>query len=140
MKKIWPFLLLLVPLALALVLPRFVGRDSGPAPVVQCPDPVRGCVLSLDGKRVEVGFSTSPVVLKPFELRVAAPEADQVSADFTMQGMDMGSNRYVLQRATDGVWQGRVVLPVCVSGTSNWTLTLELDGKRRQIPFAATKN
>lgn len=140
MKKVWPFLLLLLPLALALALPRIIGRDTGPAPVVQCPDPVRGCVLALDGKQVEIGFSSPPIVLKPFELKVIAPDADQVSADFTMQGMDMGSNRYVLQRNADGAWQGRVVLPVCVSGTSNWMLTLELDGKRRQIPFTAAKN
>lgn len=139
-KKIWPFMLLLLPLLLALVLPRFVGRGAGgPAPVVQCPDPVRGCQVPFKDGAAEARFLSSPVPLQPFDLVVKASGASRVSADFTMQGMDMGPNHYALQRSDDGAWHGKIVLPVCVSGTSNWILTLELDGARVQIPFRATK-
>lgn len=139
-KKYWPFLILLLPLLLALALPRLIGRDAGgPVPVAQCPDPVQGCRVPFRDGVVEVSFLSSPVPLKPFDLIVKASVAGQVSADFAMQGMDMGPNRYALQRSADGDWHGRIVLPVCVSGTSNWVLTLELDGARVQIPFIATK-
>lgn len=140
-KKIWPFLLLLLPLLLALGLPRLIGRDAGgPAKVAQCPDLVQGCRVPFRGRMVEVRFSSTPVPLRPFDLMVVAPEAGRVSADFSMQGMDMGPNRYTLQRVADGAWHGKIVLPVCVSSTSNWVLTLELDGARLQIPFAAARN
>jgi hypothetical protein len=139
MKKNWPFLLLLLPLLLALGLPRLIGGDGGQILTAHCQDLVQGCQVPFGEKQVEVRFLSAPSPLKRFDLVVKAPEAGQVAADFAMQGMDMGPNRYVLQRTADGAWQGKIVLPVCVSGTSNWTMTLELDGVKRQIPFVAVK-
>lgn len=140
LKQFWLVLLLLLPVLLALGLPRFIGRDaSGPVLAAQCPDPVRGCRVPFRAVMLEVRFSPAPVVLKPFDLVVKAPGARQVSADFVMQGMNMGPNRYRLLRAADGAWHGKIVLPVCISGASVWILTLELDGARLQIPFTAAK-
>lgn len=140
MKKIWVSLLLLLPVLLALGLPRFIGGErDAPILTVDCPDLVQGCQVPFGESKAEVLFLSVPTPLKRFELVVKAPGAGQVSADFAMQGMDMGPNRYVLQRAADGAWHGNVVLPVCVSGVSNWAVTLELDGKKRRIPFVAVK-
>lgn len=140
MKKIWPFLLLLLPVLLALGLPRFIGGDAGgPILTAHCPDLVQGCQVPFGERQVEVRFLTAPTPLKQFDLVVKAPGAGQVAADFAMQGMDMGPNHYVLQRTDDGAWHGKVVLPICVSGVSNWNMTLELDGVKRQIPFVAVK-
>ena len=139
MKKIWLLLLLLFPLLLALGLPRLIGRDAEPAMVVQCADPVRGCQVPIGNGVAEIRFSSVPVPFKPFDLTVRTPVVEQVFADFTMQGMDMGLNRYTLQRTADGVLQGKIILPMCVSGESNWMMTLELDGAKRQIPFVAIK-
>lgn len=140
LKKIWPFLLLLLPVLLALGLPRLIGGDvGGPILTAHCPDLVQGCQVPFGERQVEVRFLSAPTPLKRFDLVVKAPDAGQVTADFAMQGMDMGPNRYVLQRTADGAWHGKIVLPVCVSGTSNWTMTLELDGVKRQIPFVAVK-
>ncbi len=138
-KKLWPILLLL-PVLLALALPRFIGRDAGPAPVVQCADPVGGCRVRFGDQVAQVRFLSNPVPLQPFELTVQASGAERMAANFAMQGMDMGPNRYVLERSADGLWHGKIILPVCVSGTSSWIMTLELDdGKRVQIPFVAKK-
>ena len=140
MKKIWFTLLLLLPVLLALGLPRLVGGDrDDPVLTVDCPDLVQGCQVPFGESKAEVLFLSVPTPLKRFELVVKAPDAGQVSADFAMQGMDMGPNHYVLQHSADGVWHGNVVLPVCVSGVSNWTVTLDLDGKKRRIPFVAVK-
>ncbi|HUW49627.1 MAG TPA: hypothetical protein VMV75_01280 [Sulfuricella sp.] len=140
MKKFWPFLLLLLPILLALALPRFIGGDKeDPVLVVQCTDPVKGCQVPLREGAAEVRFMSAPSPLKPFELMVKAPGARQIVADFAMQDMNMGRNRYALQRMADGAWHGNIVLPVCVSGSSRWILTLELDGVKRQIFFVATR-
>lgn len=140
MKKIWPFLLLLLPVLLALGLPRFIGgNDGGPILTAYCPDLVQGCQVSFGKRRAEVRFLSAPTPLKRFDLVVKAPDAGEVAADFAMQGMDMGPNHYVLQRTADGIWQGKIILPVCVSGASNWAMTLELDGVKRNIPFVAVK-
>ena len=64
----------------------------------------------------------------------------QVAADFAMQGMDMGPNHYVLQRTDDGAWHGKIILPVCVSGVSNWAMTLELDGVKRKSPLSRSSS
>ncbi len=139
-KKLLPFLLLLLPLMLALGLPRFIGRNAGgPVPMAQCADPVAGCLVPFRSGRVEIRFSPAPLPLQPFDLAVKAPGAERVSADFAMRGMDMGPNHYSLQRAADGVWHGKIILPVCVSGTSAWDLTLELDGAKLKIPFSAAR-
>ena len=140
MKKIWPFLLLLLPLLLALVLPRLIGGNAGGSILMaHCPDLVQGCQVAFGERRVEVRFLSTPTPLTRFDLVVKAPDAGQVAADFAMQGMDMGPNRYVLQRMANGGWTAKVLLPVCVSGASNWVMTLELDGVKRQIPFVAIR-
>lgn len=140
MKKIWPFLLLLLPVLLAMGLPRLIGGDAGgPILTAHCPDLVQGCQVAFGARSVEVRFLSAPTPLKRFDLVVKAPDAGKVAADFAMQGMDMGPNRNVLQRTADGVWHGKILLPVCVSGASNWAMTLELDGVKRKIPFVAVK-
>lgn len=140
MKKTWLFLLLLLPVLLALGLPRFIGGNAGgPVLKVDCPDLVLGCQVPFGEMRAEVRFLSVPTPLKRFDLVVKAPDARQISADFAMQGMDMGPNHYALKRTEDGVWLGKIILPVCVSGVSNWAMTLELDGVKRQILFVAVK-
>lgn len=140
MRKFWPFLLLLLPVVLALALPRFIGGGKGePVLAVPCADPVKGCQVPLSKGTAEVRFMSAPLPLKPFELQVKAPDAGQVAADFAMQDMNMGRNRYILQRGTDGAWHGNIVLPVCVSGASRWIMTLELDGVQRQMLFVVNK-
>jgi hypothetical protein len=74
--------------------------------------------------------------MEPFELRVTAPGARRVSAEFQMVGMDMGFNRYDLRPTPDGEFASRVTLPVCVSGRRDWVLYLDIDGTRYALPFS----
>ena len=110
------------------------------APVAQCADPLHGCRLAWDGKAADVRFMAAPGGLKPFGLQVAAVGAKAVSASFAMQGMDMGENRYRLIQGQDGTWRADVILPVCVAGRADWMMTLEVDGRRVAMPFAAGAN
>lgn len=108
-------------------------RAPEPARAVSCPDLQAGCALPLDG--ATVGVEGELRVLKPFQLWVKAPGARQVQAHFTMAGMDMGFNLYTLRPDADGVFRARIVLPVCVSGRRDWVMSLEIDGRRFDLPF-----
>lgn len=130
-KKGWVPILVLLALA---------ACEQKAAPLVQCADPLKGCRVAWDGKSADVRFLAAPGGLKPFGLQVAVPGASAVSASFAMQDMDMGENRYRLVRGADGTWRADVILPVCVAGRADWTMTLEVDGSRAAMPFVAEKN
>ena len=85
---------------------------------------------------MEVRFSDTPSALKPFLLTVKAVGVQNVSASFSMASMEMGLNRYTLTPIAEGVWQGKVILPVCIAGRRDWMLVLTLDKTTIQIPFA----
>jgi hypothetical protein len=142
LKIILPLLALLL-LAVAGMLVREAGRDGADGaaePVaVACGNLLQGCRAPFRGKTLEVGFSSAPSPLAPFELRVAAPSARKVYAELAMVGMEMDANRYKLVKGDDGLWRGKVILPVCASGRRDWMLTLEVDDGRIQIPFATEK-
>lgn len=142
LKVILPLLVLLL-LAIAGVVMREAGRageETAAEPVtVSCENLLQGCRIPFRGNNLDVGFSTAPSSLAPFELKVAAPSVRQAYAELAMVGMDMDANRYRLTPAPDGTWRAEVTLPVCASGRRDWTLTLDLDGSRIQIPFATEK-
>lgn len=109
-------------------------QDSPPVSVV-CPDVVAGCAARVAGRDVRVGVDAPIKPLRPFELRVEVAGVQRVEARFSMEGMDMGFNLYVLRAEAPGVFRARVTLPVCVSGSRNWLMTLDLDGTRLVLPF-----
>lgn len=113
---------------------------SPPAPDanrVNCPDPVAGCRFKLAGYAVALRFSEAPRPMRPFLFDVEAGQAATVAADFAMPDMEMLPNRYQLTRMDESHWQTKVVLPVCVSGRSNWLLALTIDGEHVSVPFSA---
>lgn len=110
-------------------------RAPEPARMVGCPDLHAGCTVQLDGARVTVRIDGRLQVLKPFQLSVVAPGARKVQARFSMADMDMGFNLYTLQPDAQGVFRARIVLPVCVSGRRDWLMSLEIDGRRIELPF-----
>jgi hypothetical protein len=106
-----------------------------PAASVNCPDLAAGCAVEVEGRAVRIGATGGIRPLRPFELSVVAPWAGKVEACFTMEGMDMGFNLYVLRADNEGVFRARVTLPVCVTGSREWLMTLDLDGMRLTVPF-----
>lgn len=103
-------------------------------PPAPCADLTQGC--RIEKGSVEARVDRTPGALQPFVLTVRAPHAKQVYAEFVMQGMEMGLNRYRLKQAPNGEWGGRITLPVCVSGRRDWLLILDLDGERVAFAFA----
>ncbi len=123
--------------AIAAVVAYWGPRDEAPAQTLACADLQAGCSATLDGRPVAVGFVGQPRVLQPFEVWVRAEGADRVQARFVMEGMDMGFNLYTLRPDAQDVFRARITLPVCVSGRRDWRMTLEVDGRRLEVPFVS---
>jgi hypothetical protein len=128
-------LLMVIALAAIAVAGYWLNRPAE-AQAVACADPLTGCSFSHRGAPVSVHFSAYPKPLEAFEIRVSAPGATRVSAEFQMNGMEMGFNRYDLHPAGNGSFVSSVTLPVCVSGRRDWTLYLEIDGGHYALPFS----
>jgi len=120
---------------IVLLLAVWSTRQSTPPQTVHCPNLAAGCSVALAGRTIELGVEGELRVLKPFQLWVKAPGARRVQAQFTMVDMDMGFNLYTLRPDAQGVFRGRIVLPVCVSGRRDWLMSLEIDGQRIEVPF-----
>ncbi len=128
--------LLLVAVLVAIAVTGHWMRRPTETIALACADPVSGCAFAHSGAPARVRFDARPVPLEAFTLRVDAPGASRVSAEFQMVGMDMGFNRHDLRRAGDGQFVAQATLPVCVSGGRAWTLFLEVDGIRYSLPFS----
>ena len=135
MKRVLLPLLLVVVLAAIAVAGYWLSRPAA-SQAVACADPLAGCRFSHRGTTVMLRFSVHPKPLEAFELRVSAPGAARMSAEFQMNGMEMGFNRYDLRPAGNGMFASKVTLPVCVSGRRDWTLYLDIDGTHYALPFS----
>lgn len=97
----------------------------------------RGCSVDLDGQIIYVRSDVAPQAARPFALQVEAAQAREIRAQFEMRGMSMATPSYTLQRM--GVrFEANVILPVCVSGRSDWILKLAVDGKPAKLGFSAS--
>ena len=135
MRRVLLPLLLVIVLAAIAVAGYWLNRPVA-AQAVACADPLAGCSFGHRGATVTLRFSARPKPLEAFELSVSAPGATRMRAEFQMNGMEMGFNRYDLHLAGNGTFASNVTLPVCVSGRHDWTLYLEIDGVHYALPFS----
>ena len=141
-------------LLLVCVLCLSVSCDKNPEPrlpvsrlmLSQPCDVLQGCRAADASVAVTVTFGAEPRALQPFPIRIQLEghqQADSVTVAFSMQGMDMGANRYRLIADAPGGWNADIILPICTSGRSDWVADFELvvtDQRLQiQVPFALEK-
>jgi hypothetical protein len=88
------------------------------------------CSVSVAGGRLELSLSPQPVpLIKPIriEVRTRGISLRRIDADFAGIGMNMGFNRPQLLPQGSNVHVGEATLPVCITGTMRWELTLLLE-------------
>lgn len=106
-----------------------------------CDAALTRCHVSDGAIAVSLAMGPDVKPLQPFSLLLVidaeGPAAENVVVDFQMQEMDMGINRYRLQRQEDGRWAGNVILPVCTVSRTDWYAVVEfsVDGKPLQAVF-----
>ena len=118
-----------------------------PLPVVQLAlsepcDVQLGCRAASESLVATVIFGAKPRALQPFPVKVLLDTADQIESvtlAFSMQGMDMGRNRYSLSSDSMGVWNAMVTLPICTTRRTDWIADFDLLAAGRhyrlQVPF-----
>ncbi len=101
------------------------GHDIVPLKVVEgCDAALSSCTAEGAGIVMNLQLPAAVRTLQRFPMRLELSSEQSVEAvmvSLEMVGMDMGSNRYVLQPVTGtNGWQASVMLPVCSQGRSDW--------------------
>jgi hypothetical protein len=110
---------------------------------------VAGCTASDSRHVIELQLDTDTRYLKPFDIQVKTQGfkdtiVKSVSVEFNMVNMDMGLNRFRLQKVDQqvagSVYRGQGMLPVCVTGRVDWQarVELEMDDATYQAIFDVT--
>jgi hypothetical protein len=107
-------------------------------------DPGRSVCSSTipDGGRLE--FSISPQPIRPLQtlnldVRLDGLKAERIEIDFDGSQMKMGYNRPLLSGSNEH-FTGQTMLPVCITGSMEWTATIFVTTHSRliAIPFNFT--
>ena len=101
-------------------------------------DVQRGCRAVGESITATVVLPDDVRGLQPFPVKVLLETTDKiesVTVAFSMQGMDMGWNRYSLSEDGLSAWHASVTLPICSSGRMDWTADFELLAAGRRYRF-----
>jgi len=88
---------------------------------------IEKCRVINKGVEYEITFDGVPSPLTLFNVRFTAlsPQPSNIKIEFEMEGMDMGSNFYLLENQ-GGYWDANVLLPVCSLGRNDWVLRVSV--------------
>lgn len=125
------------------------GMDASPDAIalqagLDCDSARHACRAHNDDLEIELRLGPAVRPLETFDIQLHGVRGDldaqaRIDIQFQMRDMDMGLNRYRLDRDADGVWRGRAVLPVCTTGRSDWYAVIEIvqEGRRwvAEMPF-----
>ena len=97
----------------------------------QCEAQNRTCIVTVDDLKIKVLFEKNIYYLKPFSLSLWTEshgdlKVKSVSVDFKMKNMNMGVNRFKLKRNKLAHWQGKALLPICVTGRADWFSEIDI--------------
>lgn len=105
-----------------------------------------GCRAGEAGLSIRVQSGAPPRALTAFPVSAHTAGTDVVEAvavSFFMKGMAMGLNRYRMLGDGAGSWRAEVILPICVSGRSDWIAAFEVSGAGHRavlkVPFVLEK-
>ena len=102
----------------------------------------KGCLFSISDKQFQVSLVGAVRTMKPFKILIHQDnfEAEDetkisgMSVEFTMPSMNMGINRFKLIKKNETniipKWQGKILLPVCVSKRVNWKMLVSIETEK----------
>ena len=99
----------------------------------QCTSLTTGCDTKIDGLSLALKFPKNIIYLNSFPIEVSLSgdkqsQIENVKIEFRMLKMNMGINYYQLQqdRGNKILWKGNGVLPICVTGRTDWQAHVEV--------------
>lgn len=100
------------------------------------------CFFSISDKQFQVSLVGMVRTMKPFIILVhqnnfeaeAGNKVRGISVEFSMSSMNMGVNRFKLINKNEikppPKWQGKILLPVCVSKRVDWNILVSLETEK----------
>ena len=111
------------------------------------------CVVELREFKVKISFDENIYYLKRFNVSVLNESSDNlnlksIQVDFKMNNMNMGVNRFMLKKSVlennKQVWQGKALLPICVTGRADWLSEFEFETTKNKylisVPILVKKS
>jgi hypothetical protein len=101
----------------------------------------QACPATLpDGRTLELSLLPRPVpTIQTLAVTVTLPgnRPHKLEADFEGVDMSMGLNRITLQESAPGVFRGETSLPVCITTTMDWRVSIlaETTSQRISVVF-----
>lgn len=94
------------------------------------------CNFDIDDLRISISSDKNIKYLNPFVISVKTKtnnnlKIKKIQVDFKMINMDMGVNRFLLNKKpinnnNEQLWQGKALLPICVTGRADWVAEFSL--------------
>ena len=126
--------LLILFAAAKLLLLDWWQKQQPQARAAEC-DLIKGCTLP-DGSRIRFAAARH----RPFDITLenVPPQVQQAEVSFSMDGMDMGFNRFPLKRQADGSWlAAQIRLPVCTDRRDGYLADIRIGNQVFQVAFQA---
>ena len=112
-------------------------------PVENCDVQKQRCHIISDEFNIEISLENNIYYLKNFNISVwsennKSSNIESIFIDFKMEKMNMGVNRFMLTKLNSEYkqrWQGKALLPVCVTGRADWFSDFEVETKTNRYVF-----
>jgi hypothetical protein len=100
------------------------------------------CTVTSDDFKIGISFDKNIYYLKKFNVSVwtenkESADIESIQIDFKMKNMNMGVNRFMLEKINSEnkrqQWQGKALLPICVTGRADWFAELEVVTKQSKF-------
>jgi len=98
-----------------------------------------GCTFLDEERQIKIKFTGEVRTMKSFGISTKFENfnntIDNVSVTFKMKSMDMGLNKFSLNRQDisneiSELWLGNILLPICVSKRSDWEMQLKIENEK----------
>ena len=98
-----------------------------------------GCTFLDEERQIKIKFTGEVRTMKSFGISTKFENfnntIDNVSVTFKMKSMDMGLNKFSLNKqdissGISGLWLGNILLPICVSKRSDWEMQLNIETEK----------
>ena len=106
--------------------------------IAQCDLNATACNLTSRWGPLKLELTPRPLpTLRPITVRLTGADHGEIAATARLDGldMDMGPNVVQLRRVEAGPMEGQLTIPVCLTGTMKWQLTLQLKDPRGEESF-----
>ena len=110
-------------------------------PTEKCTVGSKVCIIETGELKIKISLDENIYYLKPFNVSVIDEDRvnsklESVQVNFKMSNMNMGINRFRLKNTilknNAQIWQGKALLPICVTGRADWISEFELETKNKK--------